>query len=82
MAEPIDVFYDAYLALILEKKEIPAELTSQFHLFVRELDEPTRKLITVAEHLAREYARGIRCGVCGMTTAQSEAANYDCTTEC
>lgn len=82
MADPIEVFYDAYLDTLREKTEIPAEIAAAFHLFVRDSDETVRKIVTVAEFLAREYARGIRCGVCGMTTVQSQAANYDCRNEC
>lgn len=82
MADPIDVFYDAYLDTLREKTEVPAATAAAFHLFVRDCDVRVRMIVTVAEFLAREYARGIRCGVCGMTTAQSKAANYDCRNEC
>lgn len=39
-------------------------------------------ILHVYESIVREFAKGHRCGVCGMTEAQSMAANYDCSNEC
>lgn len=39
-------------------------------------------VLTVHEWIAKEFARGHRCGVCGRTAAQNAAINYDCAREC
>lgn len=32
--------------------------------------------------LQKEFAKGKRCGVCGMTSEESKSKNYDCRVEC
>lgn len=46
------------------------------------LEEFEQLVTDLCEDLGREYARGIRCGVCGHTTAQSLALGEDCMYDC
>lgn len=39
-------------------------------------------LLHVYQSIANEFAKGHRCGVCGRTTEQNAAINYDCAREC
>lgn len=48
----------------------------------RQLDDFARTVMTLHSDLSQEYARGVRCAVCGRTKAQSEAIAYDCAREC
>ena len=48
---------------------------------VREL-VPDEILLFLYDTLQKQYAKGKRCGVCGMTPEQSEAIGYDCVYEC
>jgi len=40
-----------------------------------------RLLVRAVRSVWADFGHG-RCSVCGMTTAQAEAANYNCTEEC
>lgn len=44
--------------------------------------EDDRVFLYLYTCIEREFARGHRCGVCGRTTEQSAAINYDCAREC
>lgn len=46
------------------------------------MDELGKLTIDLSESLAREWARGIRCGVCGHTTKQALALGHDCIYDC
>ena len=39
-------------------------------------------ILHVYESITKEYARGQRCSVCGLTVEQSDAIGYDCIREC
>lgn len=39
-------------------------------------------LFRIHDMVEREYTKGKRCSVCGMTSDQAKAANYDCAREC
>lgn len=65
--------------------DLTPEEVRWFHVRVGELTDGNpelAKMFRLDEVLSRQYARGKRCGVCGMTTAQAKAANYNCTYEC
>ncbi len=46
------------------------------------LDEFSRNVADLRTTVWREFAKGQRCSVCGMTSKQAAAANYDCAQEC
>lgn len=41
-----------------------------------------RLYVRLREQLAKEYANGVRCRVCCMTTNQAKEADYNCAYEC
>jgi hypothetical protein len=49
---------------------------------VRMLDEFSKTVATLHTDVWREFAKGQRCSVCGMTSKQAAAARYDCAREC
>lgn len=65
-----------------EREAFLPEDFSTLHQAIRELDPVIQRLVRIYEGVAKQLARGERCAVCGMTDAQSKAANYDCTQEC
>lgn len=46
------------------------------------MDDFGKLVLILREELVREYARGIRCSVCGHTTKQSLALGHDCMYDC
>lgn len=44
--------------------------------------EHVRVLIELFKDVEREYAKGLRCSVCGMTPEQSKAVGNDCIYDC
>lgn len=50
---------------------------------IRSITDPyASAVMSLAIDIHREWIRAGRCGVCGMTSAQAEEANYDCVREC
>lgn len=48
----------------------------------RMLDEFSQSVLIMREDVWSEFSRGLRCGVCGQTAAQSATIGYDCAREC
>lgn len=46
------------------------------------LDDFAQLVVQIHDDVWDDFRRGDRCGVCGMTGAQSEAVGYDCMREC
>jgi hypothetical protein len=64
---------------------LTSEDARQIHARIHErskTDPELAALFRLEQTLAKQYARGQRCGVCGNTPEQSRALNYDCTYEC
>jgi hypothetical protein len=46
------------------------------------LPEDLALFLRLLEDTRAEYARGHRCGVCGLTPAQAKTQDYNCAREC
>ena len=49
---------------------------------VEDLGEDLIRLMRIQYKLSGWHAKGLRCSVCGMTSKQAQAADYDCIYEC
>jgi len=52
------------------------------HRAIQSLDDFGKATVLLAQELEREYAMGLRCGVCGLTPNQAKEIGYDCAREC
>lgn len=76
-----------YPAKAVDYLKAQAETTTQedvdmLNQAYRMLDEFSKSVLMMRESVWSEFTRGLRCGVCGQTAAQSAAIGYDCAREC
>lgn len=80
----------AFLATPNDRKageKAEAETTTQDDIgqinhMARSRGEVVAHLVAVHTDVWEDFRTGRRCAVCGMTSAQAAAANYDCRIEC
>lgn len=72
---------ERYPGLVAIEDATTREDIDMLHEARRSLDDRSRAILDLYVGVWRSFGRA-RCGVCGMTTNQSKAANYDCAREC
>ncbi|SDH38091.1 hypothetical protein [Microbacterium sp. 77mftsu3.1] len=77
----------AHLAAEDTAREAAAETTTgddidRLNTMTRSRGDVIAALVATQADVSAEFTGGLRCPVCGNTSAQSDAQNYDCTTEC
>jgi len=84
----IQPLYQKYLRLrtrkpreFLEWDEVN-EALGVYYTATRAYNPELSMLSILEDAIEREFAKGLRCSVCGMTAEQSAAIGYDCAREC